>query len=274
MGVAFEDFPLTPPNPSIVLQMYLNSRHDMNVQRQVTSRPDAHLPYYATSTTYLPPTSYASTSHPPQAWPLPPFQQTLALDPYQPTFHVSPVQYEPWQTSSSGVIHPPQQALASPQTIASDTETSTLNSSDRSPTRESGLSPVPAGLSKASVSSPDDPRIAFDTDVDTLMKTIQFPSDDNSATVESDHADSQFGRHHGDDPALQNGRKIMKKHRCVHCGMSFVQRTHLEIHLRKHSGEKPFVCFETIHLYVGLICFRYVKNLVVGSDFRNSGISR
>lgn len=241
MGIAFEDVPLTTPNPSVVLQMYLASRHDVNLQRQLVSRSDAHLPYYATSTTYVPSASYASTTHPPQSWPLPAFQQTLALDPYQSTFHTAPVQYESWQAPTPGVLEPRQQSLASPQTVTSDSDTSTFTASDQSATRERKSSSQPVEPSRRSIPAPGDSKIAFDTDVDTLMKTIQFPSKDDQSSVERATADAHFGKLPDGDPVHPSNRKSLKKHRCSHCGMSFVQRTHLEIHLRKHSGEKPFV---------------------------------
>lgn len=258
MGVAFEDVPLTPPNPSIVLQMYLASRHDMNLQRQVASRPDVHLPYYPASTTYVPASTYASTSQPPHSWPLPAFQQTLAIDPYQSTYHATPVQYESWQLPPNGVTQPRQQSLSSPQTVSSDTDSSTFTASDHSPTQDSRNSPILPELSKAPLSTQDDLKIAFDTDVDTLMKTIQYPSNEDAHAAARSATDTRSGKNANGENVLSNSRKSLKKHRCNHCGMSFVQRTHLEIHLRKHSGEKPFVRF-LFAFHYGCLRFQVVQ---------------
>jgi len=47
----------------------------------------------------------------------------------------------------------------------------------------------------------------------------------------------------GEQRASRPNWRKQKKHFCEHpgCDKSFSQRTHLEIHKRKHSGEKPFV---------------------------------
>ncbi|KAF3035958.1 hypothetical protein E8E12_006578 [Didymella heteroderae] len=75
--------------------------------------------------------------------------------------------------------------------------------------------------------------INFATDVDTLMKAIQ------AKQPESPQA-PQVNKEGGDKPS----QKPRKRYQCnmPGCNKSFYQKTHLEIHVRAHTGAKPFVC--------------------------------
>ncbi|KAI9826808.1 MAG: hypothetical protein M1832_005746 [Thelocarpon impressellum] len=109
--------------------------------------------------------------------------------------------------------------------------------------------PEPAGA---------DPNFA--TDVDTLMKTIQSKAElaAREAALRSPMSPAQaalggFEAQRGQAPA--DGRAVAardeqgrgrKRYECDQpgCGKGFCQKTHLEIHMRAHTGVKPFLCKE------------------------------
>ncbi|KAL5375572.1 hypothetical protein PMIN06_006280 [Paraphaeosphaeria minitans] len=73
---------------------------------------------------------------------------------------------------------------------------------------------------------------AFATHVDTLMKAIQAKQPIASS---GDAAKEEENK---------TGRRAAKRYVCtiLECGKAFYQKTHLDIHRRAHTGDKPFDC--------------------------------
>ncbi|KAJ4354001.1 DNA-binding transcription factor [Didymosphaeria variabile] len=89
----------------------------------------------------------------------------------------------------------------------------------------------------------------FATDVDTLMKAIQAKqstaSNRDPAKV-SDYAGikSSASKEKWQEDEIKPARRAAKRYVCTipECGKAFYQKTHLDIHRRAHTGDKPFEC--------------------------------
>ncbi|KAF1915718.1 zinc finger protein-like protein OZF [Ampelomyces quisqualis] len=110
--------------------------------------------------------------------------------------------------------------------------------------KSEGASPIQSGSMfndasygtdcKRSSSEPADLiDVNFATDVDTLMKAIQAKQTTSSPKQEPvKHQE------------VKVAQKSRKRYQCSipDCNKSFYQKTHLEIHIRAHTGAKPFEC--------------------------------
>ena len=130
----------------------------------------------------------------------------------------------------------------------------------------------------------------FGTDIDTLMRTIQTktriePEQQHSVQriVEPTHRkgmETSVSLQSWTIPSWGN-TKTRKRYQChvLSCAKSFFQKTHLEIHMRAHTGYKPFVSLrcgssrmeQSAHVVDWV---SYVKSHRADNGFRNLGISR
>jgi hypothetical protein len=213
-------------------------------------------------------------SHPSTASYSLPYQAPTGL-PYnygQPVSHAHSNPYQHYFVPSQHhpVQHQPLRHTTEPQPLQSLPQIrpakNAINQAAKSPTdHDSGMHPTGAGHSSSDgphETKPSPSDIAFSTNVDVLMKAIQAKHDS------SPHQQSLPPLQHLAPPTTQvypmttypvasptplryylgteghlsrSGKK--RKYTCTlpGCGKSFAQKTHLDIHIRAHTGDKPFV---------------------------------
>ncbi|QQK45486.1 Zinc finger, C2H2 [Penicillium digitatum] len=120
----------------------------------------------------------------------------------------------------------------------------------------------PVGATNETKQPPAD--TAFSTNVDVLMKAIQAkhassptqqslpplqhlaaPAPHAYSTSYPNASPTPLRCYHANESQLsRSGKK--RKYNCSleGCGKSFAQKTHLDIHIRAHTGDKPFICKE------------------------------
>ncbi|KAK7531366.1 uncharacterized protein J3D65DRAFT_560033 [Phyllosticta citribraziliensis] len=188
---------------------YINSNNNNNNNNNNTSAPTTTMSSYSTSYAYEP-------------------LETTSFN-FQSSFGSS---YPPVTASSSSYLSGSVLPSAMPQSgYSSRPFCKTELPSPVEPYQQLGeLSLSDDRKPPRSGDSENGTGVTFHTDVDNLMRAIQ-----------AKHQPEKPKRVAPVDPQVKTCQKP-KKYRCDRpdCDMSFAQKTHLEIHIRKHSGEKPF----------------------------------
>jgi len=88
------------------------------------------------------------------------------------------------------------------------------------------------GFERSASEQTDGSATSFTTDIDTLMRAIQARKTTTPPLQEPK------------DEEARNSLRNRKRYQCsiANCNKSFFQKTHLDIHIRAHTGAKPFNC--------------------------------
>lgn len=119
------------------------------------------------------------------------------------------------------------------------------------------------------------------SNVDSLVQTIQTKSERRLSSVSScsfpDPVLSQSSpRTKRPQPEQDhydhNCRRALKSHQCsvASCTKTFHQKSHLEIHIRAHSGYKPFVRWRSLHVRIAQVLTLTTRSVALqGSNMRS-----
>jgi len=207
---------------SATARRLLNSHFEMNVPIYTTHGVEYQLPFQSVDYNPATPDSYGHYQHHGD-------HHAVALPPT-----LEATQLEPFSKEASSLN------LDSHQYIKVENDSS--QSSD-------------SIIRSNAASSPGAPENSFGTDIDTLMRTIQMRTGDSHQRNDpSLRRTIQIKQTDGGDavpeayilPAVSGTQKTQRKYQChiPSCAKCFLQKTHLEIHLRAHTGYKPFICKE------------------------------
>ncbi|CAG7678922.1 unnamed protein product [Allacma fusca] len=208
------------------LQQQLVSKSDQNsVQHDDSSPPNSPSPVPSTSTTPQPPDISSSSSKP------------NSLSPLKQTTKPNTNSNNSTTSSSMGTVNATNGSEGLNPHFAS-----LLNCANQDPNQP--LSPgLPPGASSTSILSPNgDLNIIREPNtLEVLQKRTQEVLDSASqGLLASSLVDDPNYRKK--ELGIEKGREPFFKHRCRYCGKVFSSDSALQIHIRSHTGERPFKC--------------------------------
>lgn len=254
-------------------QRSVNNPPPSRTYHQTTSTVEMSLPLFSTNglTSSVPYQSGAFAFDP---IPANPYNMQQAY----PMGYMSDVPQNVSYARSSLVQQMPAHQEARPTftTVAKSVTASSLQSSP--PLHRS---PYGAELERSRSEPTEGAGINFATDVDTLMKAIQAKQPDSPQVPQVSKVSYSLRPvidrlTHVQEEREKPSQKPRKRYQCnmPGCSKSFYQKTHLEIHVRAHTGAKPFVshfCLSDIH---ELIRPRSARPLPAANASHSLAISR
>nr|UEK51600.1 spalt-like protein [Parasacculina yatsui] len=112
----------------------------------------------------------------------------------------------------------------------------------KSPARES--TPMPNSLASAVIQpNDDDTPIASSNSLEMLQKTTQqVLSNASQGLLANNMVDELYQRDKAGSASAERKEESFFKHRCRYCGKVFGSDSALQIHIRSHTGERPYKC--------------------------------
>lgn len=218
------------------LQQQLLITHGQSVMQSSATEPTDSKE--ASSSPIIHPKPLSSLASPPSSRPPSHHQQTSPA-PLTPNL----LQERPTSTSSASPLNLPLSSSSATSTVST-----TTSSQMPLPHQMPPLCSISASLASSIITNTDPPPLHEPNTLDILQKRTQEVLDNASQGLANNLADELAFRGKGSrlspyDSKSSGGRgEPFFKHRCRFCGKVFGSDSALQIHIRSHTGERPFKC--------------------------------